>query len=416
MMKHIFCLFLAGLMLLSTAACIAKQQNTPTADPTAVPTVTEKPTEAPTVTEEPTAAPAEIKTVNAATVEELLAAIASHTEVVLSSGVYDLSADEADGILRLQNLNDFRITGEQGTVIKSDLDYVNVLSAQSCSGLVLSGITVCGCGENLISIQQCSDVRIENCALKSGDGEWEPNGIGMQDSSSVSISDCSVDGCLIGVYAMDSKAIKVAGCEIRNIGSACWWNSCEDVLVSDCSMHDIWYAEAVPGEPEGDASFLICVDGQGNTVQFSDCEIYGNTCTYLFGFCGECEAVLSGLNVHDNDVDLLFSVDEIAETPGKYAIANCDVSRNAIRVFLFCGLSETEVAFSGTSVRDNRIDGLFLSGDITVSGCEFADNTVARYFGLEPDSYYVNTLTVSVHDSEGNELDEAGLTGMTLAR
>ena len=187
-MKHIFCLFLAGLMLLSTAACIAKQQNTPTADPTAVPTVTEKPTEEPTVTEEPTAAPAEIKTVNAATVEELLAAIASHTEVVLSSGVYDLSADEADGILRLQNLNDFRITGEQGTVIKSDLDYVNVLSAQSCSGLVLSGITVCGCGENLISIQQCSDVRIENCALKSGDGEWEPNGIGMPTGSNAAAS------------------------------------------------------------------------------------------------------------------------------------------------------------------------------------------------------------------------------------
>ena len=86
MMKRILCLFLAGLMLLAAAACAAKQQNAQAEAPTAAPVNTEQPTEAPaeTPTEEPTvteAPNAALQYVEAATVEEFLAAIAPNTKV-----------------------------------------------------------------------------------------------------------------------------------------------------------------------------------------------------------------------------------------------------------------------------------------------------------------------------------------------
>ena len=183
-------------------------------------------------------------------------------------------------------------------------------------------------------------------------------------------------------------------------------------------MHDCWqYEEPGPDEPEGDASYWIQIDGKSTDVRLSDCEVYGNSCTFLFGMESIGEAVFESLNVHDNEADGFFTLDAFeAELPGRITIQNCDMTDNRIGTFLYANAEEStaEIMLFGTSVRGNSIERLFWGGDITVTGCEFADNTVDHW--IYTDEEYDPDVRAFVHDGDGNELGEAELAAMTLAR
>jgi hypothetical protein len=92
--------------------------------------------------------------------------------------------------------------------------------------------------------------------------------------------------------------------------------------------------------------------------------------------------------------------------------------KNAIRIgtFLYANTewSKAELFLSGTSIRGNRIEQLFRGGDVTVTGCEFTDNSVDHWICI--DEEYNPDVRAFVHDGDGNELDEAELAAMTLAR
>ena len=128
-MKRMISILLAGLMLLA-AACTANLPGEQTDAPTVAPVMTETPTEAPTVTEAPNTA---LQSVEAATVEEFLAAIASNTEIVLTGDVYDLqAATEQNGVLELCNLEQLYIVGSGNTVLLHA-----AILAKSCTGFLL---------------------------------------------------------------------------------------------------------------------------------------------------------------------------------------------------------------------------------------------------------------------------------------
>ncbi|MBQ6078363.1 MAG: right-handed parallel beta-helix repeat-containing protein [Clostridia bacterium] len=415
MMKRIVSLFLAGLMLLAAAACVAKRQDAQTEVPTAAPvnteTPTETPTEAPTVTDAPNAA---LQFVEAATVEEFLAAIASNTEIVLTGDVYDLqTVTKENGVLELCNLEQLHITGSGNTVLLHA-----AILAEFCTGFVLSGVTVCGDAEDLLALQKCSASRIDGCSFQNGDGYWSPNGISIQNCDGILISDCSAQGCVMAMYAMSSSEIRFSNCDIHDCATAIWLSASSDVLADGCKLHDCWqYEEPGPDEPEDDASFWIELDSGSTDVRFSNCEVYGNSCTFLFGTESIGEAVFESLNVHDNEADCFFSLLALnADITGRISIVNCDVTDNRIGTFFYANteLSKGELFLSGTSIRGNRIERLFWDGDVTVTGCEFTDNTVDHWIYI--DEEFNPDARAFVHDVDGNELGEAELAAMTLAR
>jgi hypothetical protein len=171
-----------------------------------------------------------------------------------------------------------------------------------------------------------------------------------------------------------------------------------------------------PGRGAGDASYLIRIDGQSNTVltaSFEDCDIYNNKSTFFFSADGIDEVTLSELKIHDNGFGRLFEFEATSDLAGRYVIKNCDVDRNRIGTFLFCGQPDAKTVLSGTSIADNEMDTVFFGGDVTVSGCAFLSPEITRWIGSH-ESY--PNLKTYIHDADGNALSEAELWAMELKR
>lgn len=412
-MKRMISILLAGLMLLA-AACTANLPGEQTDAPTVAPVMTETPTEAPTVTEAPNTA---LQSVEAATVEEFLAAIASNTEIVLTGDVYDLQAvTDENGVLELCNLEQLYIVGSGNTVLLHA-----AILAKSLTGFLLSGVTVCGDAEDLIVLQQCSASRIDGCSFINGDGYWSPNGISIQNCNGILISDCSAEGCVMAMYAISSSEIEFSNCDIHDCATAIWLSASSNVLADGCKLHDCWkYEEPGPDEPEGDASFWVELGSGCSDVRFSNCEVYGNSCTFLFGMESIGEAVFESLNVHDNESDCFFSLDAFdADVSGRISIVNCDITDNRIGTFFrtYDEALKTEITVSGTSVRENRIKRLFdlsCGGNYTVIDSAFSNNDIETVFHYDADA--PDLPHGSVCDRDGNELDETTFLAMQPER
>ncbi len=429
-MKKCICLILVGTMLVSTVACTTYRSSIQTAVPTETPVITEAPTDAPAVTEAPTEAPAERKTVRVSTVDELLAAIAPDTEIVLSGGTYDLGAAsesytgenpycsfvrseffvDSDRLqLKIEHADGLCIrAGENAACVLSAKESETAVDVSACSGLTFVGITFEGKEEG-VSITDCTDVCLERCGFLAS------NAVYIDRCENVALKNAEISGSVLAVFAASCKRFTVSGADIHDCGMALALSGCEDTLVSESRLHDCWsYDEPLPDEPQGDASIWIAVDGQSNSVRFEDCELYGNDCTYLFAIDGPTRVDFSHINVHDNKADILFDFDATADVPGSHTVSDSDIHENEVGSLLRGWLSGTKIALSGTSVRDNTIEGLFRSGDITVYGCEFQGNTIKRFFGFEEDEEY--DATVSVHDRDGKTLDEDMILAMELKR
>lgn len=376
-----------------------------------------------------TDAPKTTNTVHAATVEEFLAAIAPHTEIVLSGGTYDLSMAaqndtgdnpyasfvqsdywvDSERFLKIAGVDDLCIRTQEGEkCVFTAKQCEAVFAAESCSELTVSGITFCG-DETGISLRSCSNARVEHCAFET---EWASD---VHRCENITLSDFMLTGSIITLY--ESKGVTVSNADLSNFGFTT--SFCTDILVSECQIHDLqdnWDIESLSEEEPGDASYLISLydrSGSGSTIEFRNCAFYNNKCTNLFSADGVDHIILAGLNIHDNFVDKLFSLDA-TESAGSHVIVNCDIVRNNMREFLHCGQSETKVDLSGTSIEENAVKTVFSGGDITVSGCAFANSEVTHWLegGTEDDP----DRLVSVHDPAGNELGGTELAAMTLQR
>ena len=385
---------------------------------------------------DPTAAPASAlptasagqdttNTVSVAAVDEFLAAIAPDTEIVLAAGTYDLTAAAAsyaggnpyvsfvysdfladgDRFLKITGVDGLRIrAAEEGACILTAGHCEAVLAAESCSGLTLSGLTFRGdeCG---VSFRSCSDVRAERCGISA------QVAVSVSRCENVTLTDFALDGTILSLY--ESGKVTVSDADLSGCGFTA--DFCTDVLVTGCRIHgfqDDRNGETTADGEAGDASYLITLygrSGSGQSVEFRDCEMDGNRCSNLFTSDGVDRVTLSGLKIHDNCVDKLWNFDE-SEPAGSHVVSGCTVERNEIGKLLFCGQSETKVFLSETTIADNEIETVFFGGDITVSECAFENSAPAHWTGSDEE---YRDLRVSVHDPDGNELDEAAFAAMT---
>ena len=291
-----------------------------------------------------TPAPAEDHTdyIDVATVDELVAAIAPNTTVVLQPGEYNLAtaatygkdtgnpycawdAASEDGFeLRISNANGLSIMGmgmDQTTLLAKDR-YANVLSFSGCQEVSVSTLTAGHspapgyCTGGVLQFMNCEDVLVECCGLFGcgSIGVWATN-----------CSDMTIS--LDRIYECSDSAVYVDGC--RN------------VQVLKCEIdHNGW-------KNEYPASCLFQVYGSDN---FS----------------------ATNCNIHDNVADLLLQ---------------CTYTRNA--------------SFLTNKVAYNILQKAFMFNEqpAIVDGCAFRGNELATWYG---DEYGENVLYA--RDATGREL------------
>lgn len=178
--------------------------------------------------------------VHVSTVDELLAAIAPDTEIVLDAELYDLSTATGYGeataeyyhweeifdgpalvISEVDNLairsNDGSVTGHTIAAIPR---YANVLTFSKCSNITLSGFTAGHTKEP------------GSCA----------GGVLMfRDSDNILVDNCGLFGCgILGVQAEYSGNIQVTNCDIYECSQGgIQMRNTNDVVIADCTFRDL---------------------------------------------------------------------------------------------------------------------------------------------------------------------------------
>lgn len=234
-MKRLFAMILALLALFSLAACgapgVVSADDAASADSA----------------ETPYAISGEwAREVHVATVDELLAAIASDTKIVLAEGLYDLStaadygaAHEGAGYTWAEVFYDayageaaayeLIISGVDNLAIVAQEDanvsvaavprYANVLSFYDCTGIALFGITA---GHTELP------------------GECTGGVIMLDSVQGAQINACRLYGCgTIGIQSANSRGISAEGTHIFDCSiSAASFVACSDVLLERCKIYD----------------------------------------------------------------------------------------------------------------------------------------------------------------------------------
>ena len=189
------------------------------------------------------------------TVDELIAAIAPNTEIILKDGTYDLStakdygtgwndyyywSEEFDGpALTISGVDNLVIRSESGDVKKCTISavprYADVLKFKSCTNITVSGFTAGHtvepgyCTGGVLYYEDCDNVLVNRCGLY-GCGIL---GIRAELCSAIAVTDCEIYECSYGgIQIGNSSGIRVEGCSFRDLGGdALYFYECRDVVV-----------------------------------------------------------------------------------------------------------------------------------------------------------------------------------------
>lgn len=225
-------LLLLALLLTACGAGEAVPASTleVTAEP--APESTEMPEEPETPEELPEGA------VPVSTVDELLAAIAPNTTILLRAGEYDLSTaadygqEETRGYyswalvpggctLCIRNVDGLQLLGQGEVSLLARPRYAEVLSFSGCADLRLEGLTLGHtqepgiCAAGVLSCSSCDHVNVEGCRLY-GCGSV---GLTSSDCRGLILQGCRIDGCSSGaVLAYGSRDLRLVDCALCDNG------------------------------------------------------------------------------------------------------------------------------------------------------------------------------------------------------
>ena len=189
------------------------------------------------------------------TVDELIAAIAPDTEIVLKDGTYDLStakdygtgwsdyyywSEEFDGpALTISGVDNLVIRSESGDVKKCTLSavprYADVLKFKSCTNITVSGFTAGHtvepgyCTGGVLYFEDSDNILVSRCGLY-GCGIL---GVRAELCSAIAVTGCEIYECSYGGIQMgNTSGIKIENCSFRDLGGdAMSFYECKDVTV-----------------------------------------------------------------------------------------------------------------------------------------------------------------------------------------
>lgn len=264
------------------------------------------------------------KSTDVNSVDEFLASLGSHGEILLEEGYYDLAAASDYGTsysegpytwepvhdgyqLIIRDLEGLTITGAspENTQLVTPSHYSSVLVFKNCASLSLSGlsaghteITAAGYESGIIELNACREAVISSCRL-FGCGE---TGITALNSSSVFIEDSWIYQC--GDSALRAEA-------------------CQDIRVTGCFIHDIKKTSASIYRPDVEfpASSLFQITSSYGFAAVN-CEISDSNALSLMNSSYSNEVYFLGCKIENNQFsDSLLSLQHYDIT-----IDNCSIS------------------------------------------------------------------------------------------
>lgn len=188
--------------------------------------------------------------VHVSTVDELLAAIAPNTEIILDGELYLLSEasnyavngsmyyrweEVFDGVqLTIQNVSNLTIRAEGDDLTAHTISaaprYAHVLNFENCEAITLEGFTAGhtiepgSCTGGVIGYLNCENVLINRCGLYGCGvvGVWAEN------TKDAQVANCDIYECSWGgVYMQKCRNVTFNGNTIRDLGeeiSGEWWD------------------------------------------------------------------------------------------------------------------------------------------------------------------------------------------------
>ena len=231
------------------------------------------------------------KTVTVSTVDELVEAVSSNTRIILKAGVYDFteySGYEINGVTSLL------LEAEEGTevVICTEMPYDPVLSFNTCSQIVLQGLT-CGhevepgyCTGSVIYTEHSDNITINQCRLY-GSGTY---GVESYSSSGIYVTDTDIYDCSYGlVYLRETSFAEFRNCRFSNSREFYMFSilNCQEVLFENCEIRgnqtESEYYGFISGDDSINVRFRKCIF-EGNTyntltksdILFEECTIHDN--------------------------------------------------------------------------------------------------------------------------------------------
>lgn len=179
--------------------------------------------------------------VHVSTVDELLAALAPDTEIILDAEFYDLSTaagygetsteyyyweEVFDGVqLTIRDLSNLTIRAEGDDIkahtVSARPRYAHVINFENCSAITVEGFTAghtfepASCAGGVLGFQGSQDILINNCGLY-GCGVV---GVWSERSKNIQIANCDIYECSWGgIYMVSCKDVTFSGNTIRDLG------------------------------------------------------------------------------------------------------------------------------------------------------------------------------------------------------
>ncbi len=284
--------------------------------------------------------------ITVSTVDELLAAIAPNTSILLQPGVYDLAAasdygrsynygyyswnDAYDGYeLVVRGADNLTISGAGGeTVLNAEPRYAEVLRFEDCRNLTLSALTLGHtqepgfCAGGVVEFDACAEV---------------------------SVQDCRLYGCgVLGVTAQNCDGVRVESSAIYECSNgAVWVSGSRDFRMTDCEVYDC------PGR-ENTAGYNLFEVQSSTGFAVVNSRVHGNVGQRLLRMSSADEVYFLGNEVSGNRFEILFETNRIAPV-----VEGCALSGNLYNE-VFTGVDALR-SFSGESLSAADLESMALA-------------------------------------------------------
>ena len=330
MYRALLSLVLAGMLLIVCGAGVLPEGQEPADQPA----------------ETPAAAQPENR-VEVGTVDELLAAIAPNTTVVLKEGDYDLSTasdyciEDGGGYyswelilggaqLNISGIEGLRLVGQGQVSILARCRYADVIRFSYCQDLRLEGLILghtqapSGCTGDVLNLYACDNVTLENCRLF---------------------------GCgVVGLTATQSKSVFLRNSQIDSCSNgAVVASGCRDMRLEDCKVSDCGLSQDGTG---GDLFFLDRCRG----FALVNCAITGNRVQELLQNSWSDQVALLGCRVEQNRfMNVLFNLQGRGVTVDK-----CSFKRFSDESYYWEGSALLPVTPEGVGLTSDALDSMEL--------------------------------------------------------
>jgi len=224
----------AGAQMLSEAA--ANATAAPASPPASAP-ASPKPSASPTPASAKPSEDAARKTVKAATVDELLKAIAPHTVIELTGRSYNLTEATGYGNFAGKYYR-WEETFDGFELVVEGVEDLIIRASRGGTEILTNPRYAC-----VIHFRDCSDVALEGVTAGHSEGEGFCTGsvLKYEACTNASVKDCDLYGC--GTYGLElekSYGIRALDTTIRDCSfGALYANACTDVLLDDCTIYGI---------------------------------------------------------------------------------------------------------------------------------------------------------------------------------